>query len=339
MIRRRPLAILMIVPILLALVSTANGRDEDEAKAQKQPAVAGDADVKASEGPKYIRVRRGDDKQPLAMETAVIHFASGDDRSGIQVDLVGAVHVGDKAYYDELNKLFESYDVVLYELVAPEGTRVPKEGRKGPSGHPVGALQDGMSSILALQHQLDSIDYTKENFVHADLSPEEFTKTMEKRGESFMQMFLRLMGQGMAQQAGAGGSGGDLGLLMALFSKDRALALKIAMAEQFENLEGQMAVFDGPEGSTIITERNKRAFEVLQKELDAGKKKIAVFYGAGHLPDMERRLTGDFKLKRTGEKWLVAWSLEKARKSDAKKAEDKKAEEPPQPELKIELPK
>ena len=333
---RRLLAILVTASLLLAFVATAIGRENDDAKAEKKPAAAGQRDVNQSEGPKYIRLRRGDDKQPLAMETAVIHFASSEDRPGIQVDLVGAVHVGDKAYYDELNKLFESYDVVLYELVAPEGTRVPKEGRKGPSGHPVGALQDGMSSILALQHQLDSIDYTKENFVHADLSPEEFAKTMEKRGESFMQMFLRLMGQGMAQQANAGGSGGDLGLLMALFSKDRALALKIAMAEQFENLEGQMAVFDGPEGSTIITERNKRAFEVLKKELDAGKKKIAVFYGAGHLPDMERRLTDEFKLKRTGEKWLVAWSLEKAK---AKKTEEKKAEEAPQPELKIELPK
>jgi hypothetical protein len=36
-----------------------------------------------------------------------------------------------------------------------------------------------------------------------------------------------------------------------------------------------------------------------------------VFYGAGHLPDMEKRLGADFGLKREGEKWLTAWSLEK----------------------------
>ena len=72
-----------------------------------------------------------------------------------------------------------------------------------------------------------------------------------------------------------------------------------------------MLMFDGPEGSTIITERNKKAFEVLDKQLKDGKKNVAVFYGAGHLPDMEKRLAADFGLKREGEKWLTAWSLER----------------------------
>ena len=79
--------------------------------------------------------------------------------------------------------------------------------------------------MLELEHQLDRVDYTKENFVHADMSPEEFAKSMEKRGESFMQMFLRLMGQGMVQQAAQqqnGGGNSDVDLLLALFSKDRA---------------------------------------------------------------------------------------------------------------------
>ena len=54
--------------------------------------------------------------------------------------------------------------------------------------------------MLGLEHQLDCIDYTKKNFVHADMSPEEFNKSMTERGESFMQMFLKMMGQSMAQQ-------------------------------------------------------------------------------------------------------------------------------------------
>lgn len=295
--------------------------------------------VKADE-PKFIRVRRSEIGDPVALETAVVHYVPASDKwPGVTVDLIGAVHVGDKAYYDALNKLFTGYDVVLYELVAPEGTRVPKEGRKGGSEHPVGAIQNGLSAMLQLQHQLDHVDYHAANFVHADMSPEDFSKTMEKRGESFMQMFFRLMGQGMAQQAaaekgGAGAGGNDLGLLFALFSKDRALKLKTLMAQQFEDLEGQMALFDGPAGSTIITERNKKAFEVLDKQLAAGKKKIAVFYGAGHLPDMEKRLASDFGLKRDGESWLEAWSLvKKAKPADNPINPDSL------PKLEIELPK
>jgi hypothetical protein len=266
------------------------------------------------DGPKFIRIRRDDKGKPLAMETAVVRYTSP-DRPGVAVDLVGAIHIADKPYYDELNKLFESYEVVLYELVAPEGTRIPKEGRPGNSAHPIGAMQNGMGAMLELEHQLDCVDYTKQNFVHADMSPDDFTKSMEKRGESVMQMLLRMMGQGMVQQAAQqqkeGSGSSDLGLLMALFSKDRAFKLKTLLADQFENMESQMLLFDGPDGSTIITERNKKALEVLDRQLKDGKKHVAVFYGAGHLPDMEKRLGADFGLKREGEKWLTAWSLEK----------------------------
>jgi hypothetical protein len=74
-----------------------------------------------------------------------------------------------------------------------------------------------------------------------------------------------------------------------------------------------MAALDGPGGSTIITERNKRCFEVLDKQLQAGKKRIAIFYGAGHLPDMERRLTTDYRFRRSSESWIAAWQLQKAK--------------------------
>ena len=306
---------------------------------QEAPAAAEKDTAKKEAAPQFVRVRRDDNGQPLAMETAVVRYvAAADSNAGVVVDLIGAVHVGDKSYYDELNKLFESYDVLLYELVAPEGTKIPKEGRNGPSAHPIGAMQDGMSAMLELKHQLDSIDYTKANFVHADMSPEEFAKSMEKRGESFMQLFFRLMGQGMAQNASKGG-GNDLDLLVALFSKDRALKLKIMMAEQFNEIDGALAVLDGPDGSTILTERNKKCFEVLAKQLKDGKKKIGVFYGAAHLPDMERRLLADHGLKRDTEQWLAAWNLQKKKaekpappgdkKPDAKPAEKPDAAENP----------
>ena len=257
----------------------------------------------------FIRVRKGEDNRPAAMETSIVRY-TGPTRPGVVVDLIGAIHIADQAYYDELNKLFEKYDIVLYELVAPEGTRVPKGGRKEGTTHPLGLMQGGMGSILELKHQLDCIDYTKDNLVHADMSPEEFSKTMDQRGESFLQMFLRMMGQGVAQ-SGAGGGMNDASLIMALFAPDRATRLKSILAEQFQNLEGHMAVLDGPEGSTIITERNRKCFEVLTKQLDAGKKKIGIFYGAGHLPDMQRRLATDYQLHRTTEQWLTAWKLEK----------------------------
>lgn len=280
-----------------------------------------------AEAEKYIRIRRDDKGEPLAMETALIRYVdAAGKRPDLLVDLIGAVHVGDRSYYQDLNKRFESYEALLYELVAPEGTRVPKGARMG-SGHPVGAMQNGMKSMLGLEHQLELIDYSKPNFIHADMSPKEFDQRMTERGESWGGMFLRAMGHGMAQQ-GTQNAPDEFGMLLALFSKDRARKMKLAMAQQFENLEGQMAPFEGPEGSTIITERNKKAFEVLRKQIDLGKKKIGVFYGAGHLPDMDKRLLADFGLKRQSLDWVPAWSLVAA---PAKKPAAKKPE-PPRPE-------
>jgi hypothetical protein len=256
---------------------------------------------------KFLRIRKDDKGELLALETSVVRYVPADEKSPpISVDLVGAVHVGDKSYYDELNKLFLDYDALLYELVAPEGTRIPKEGRKG-GGNPVSALQVGMKSMLELEFQLEQVDYTKENFVHADMSPEEFAKSMERRGESFLQIIFKAIAQGSAQNNASAPS--DVELLFALFAKDRPLRLKRILAAQFENMEIAMAAFNGPDGSTIITERNKKAFEVLAREIKAGKKKIGVFYGAGHLDDMEQRLLADFGLKRESERWIPAWSL------------------------------
>ncbi|MFM7073553.1 MAG: hypothetical protein ACKO38_17330 [Planctomycetota bacterium] len=266
-----------------------------------------------------MRVRRGANKTAEALETSILRFLREEPgKPAVQVDLVGVVHIGERAYYDELNKLFKEYDAVLYELVAPEGTRVPKGGGKG-GANPVSALQKGLQTMLALEYQLEHIDYHAANFIHADMTPEEMSQSMADRKESWFQMMLRMMGQGMAQQPRQ--ANGDLNLFSALFAKDRATRLKRVFAQQFEDMEG-LSAFDGPEGSTLITERNKKALRVLDRELMAGKRRIAIFYGAGHMKDMEDRLINEFRMRRVSANWLTAWRMESvsaAPKPDAPK--------------------
>jgi hypothetical protein len=81
------------------------------------------------------------------------------------------------------------------------------------------------------------------------------------------------------------------------------------MAKQMKDIEGGMLIFQGKNGSTIITHRNKKALSVLRKQVDAGKAKLAIFYGAGHMPEMQRQLAEDFQMRRGGRTWLVAWKL------------------------------
>jgi hypothetical protein len=263
----------------------------------------------------YLRVVHDAQDRAVSLETAIVTFvpstagAAGAQVDLIGVDLVAAVHIADKKYYQELNKRFAGYDAVLYELVAPEGTRIPQGGRKDKrAGNVLSAVQLGMKDLLKLEFQLDQVDYTRKNFVHADLSPDQFFKSMSDRKEGFTDIFPRLLAYALAKQA-QGGDGGEMQLLMALFDKDRSLALKRAMADEFQETEGMMTALEGPNGSTLIGERNKRALEVLKKQIAAGKKKIAVFYGAGHMADMEKRLRGEFSMKPKDTQWLQAWDM------------------------------
>jgi len=263
---------------------------------------------KADAGGQFIRLTRDKRESPLALEAAIVRLVPRDcGRQGPTVDLVSAIHVAEKDYYRQLNRAFEDYDVVLYEMVAPEGTRIPKGGRKA-GGNPVSSVQKAMTEILALSFQLEEIDYTRKNLVHADMSPDQVAKSMQKRGDSLMSMFLRMMGYAIARQGHTSGAA-DVQLLLALFDKNRALALKRIMAEQFEVMGGSMMEFGNVAGGTIIADRNKAALEVLRKQIAAGKQKIAIFYGAGHMPDFAQRLRDDFALVPISTRWLVAWDL------------------------------
>lgn len=278
-------------------------------------AVAGEHPARDDATEHFLRVNKDDQNQLRALETSVVSYAPADDaRDGLVIDLIGAVHVGEASYYKELNKRFTNYDVVLYELVAPEGVR-PKSADARRPANAIGAMQVGMKSMLELEFQLEHIDYTRDNLVHADMSPDEFAKSMKDRGESMAQMFFRMMGQSIAIQSRDPGKTGDIQLFSAFFAKNRALRLKRVFAEQIIDAGG-FSAFDGPDGSTIITERNKKALDVLRDQLKKGKKRIAIFYGAGHLPDFHRRLTKEFRLKKVREQWLVAWNLQSTGNSD-----------------------
>jgi hypothetical protein len=150
--------------------------------------------------PIFIRVDTDDEGKPRALQTAVATYEieSGAFK-GAKVDLIGAVHVGERSYYRDLNRRFKEYDAVLYELVAEADERPGQRDERG-GVNPIGSLQTGMKDVLKLSFQLEEVDYTVKNFVHADMSPEEFGSDMVKRNDGFVSMFARLMGAGFAAQ-------------------------------------------------------------------------------------------------------------------------------------------
>jgi hypothetical protein len=253
---------------------------------------------------RFVEDKKGGGK----LEAALVTYRNAD---GVSVHLVSALHVGEPAYYKGLNDTFEKYDAVLYEMIKPKGSPPPQPGQK--SGSAISSFQRFLKDTLALDFQLDDIDYTPDNFVHADLDAETFTAMQQQRGESILGIMLKSMMREMAKQAeGEGRKAPEIGLidlLVAMKSPDRPRQLKLLLARQFDDIEDQMAGMDGPNGSVIITERNKKCLEVLKQTIAGGKNKnIGIFYGAGHMHDMEQRLE-DMGFKKTTTEWRIGWDM------------------------------
>jgi hypothetical protein len=267
----------------------------------------------------FLRLSRDEDGRLASLDTSIVEYredpqdAARAGRKPIQVDLIAAVHLGGGSYYDTLDRLFADYDAVLYELVAPPNARIPAAGRK-PSGA-IGSAQQGLTRLLGLEFQLESIDYTAANFVHADLSPKEFDAAMRKRGESWWSMFTKLMRESMARaERGDAGPAADMSMgevfgLLFGSGPDRQVKLRRLMAEQFTDMDVLTATFGGEEGSTLITDRNAAALDVLRRQIAKGSSRIAIFYGAAHMDDFDCRLREDFDLQPGETVWLEAWDL------------------------------
>lgn len=271
----------------------------------------------------FLRLRT-EANTPVSMDTAVVTYRAGSFTSnGVEVDLIGAVHIGETAYYRELNRLFDRYDALLYELVAPEGTAIPIGGKRETSGfNPVAILQDSAKNMLGLESQLERIDYTKAHFVRADMTPTQLAEKMEERGDTVFTLALSTLAEAMRQQnlaaretndAVSGLELEDIGLADML---GNPLKMKQVLAAQFAKTGSLDQALGGRLNQLLVVDRNAVAMKVLQKQIAAGKKKIGIFYGAAHLADFEKHLIEDFGLTKQNERWIEAWDLQSAKQPE-----------------------
>lgn len=250
----------------------------------------------------YVRLQKG---APSVLETAIVTMTGPNAQ---RLDLVSAVHLADASYYQQLNSKFRGYQAVLYELVLPEEMAgQPLPSNLGSEGG-LSGIQSTLARSLGLTTQLEQVDYSAPNFVHADLSREGLSRAMDGRQESLLSYFQKAM----ASSGGVtnlGVSEAELAQLdlMAIMSgqanaRDRK-TLKKLLASALTSSDGVMA---GMEDTAILAERNKAALKAVDTAVKGGQKKLALFYGAAHMPDLETRLRQK-GWKRTGVNWLPAW--------------------------------
>lgn len=240
------------------------------------------------------------------LDTAITTYRKGD----VELILFGAVHIADGACYATLNDRFTTCDALLYELVGPPDYR-PTKNREERGFSAISMLQQALKTSLELSFQLDEIDYQAANFVHADMTPQEFEQSMAERGESLLSIMWSMMVGGMQQQAekAAGGEAPpDFDLVKAFRSGEGRHTMRMAFGQQLEEIEVLSA---GGKNGTLIQGRNEKCLAVLQREMAAGRKRIGIYYGAAHFPHMEKRLVDDLGFQKVGHEWIVAWDCKK----------------------------
>ena len=237
-------------------------------------------------------------------EVLQVPLATYADAQGHQIDLVGAIHIAEPSYYADLNTRFATYDKVLYEMVDGEGLprmlilkrkvegntateeekaeyaklRGEMKERKEDSilGIVLNLLYDSISTQMNLQMQSEGIDYGKENFVFADVTQEELSKAMKDRGESWLGLIVKSMISNM----------GELDIF-SLLNPDPAQYKRMMMEALAKSSQSDSVM----EQSSIVVARNAKCFQVLEGVLkDPAAKRVAIFYGAMHLRDMDERL-------------------------------------------------
>jgi len=237
------------------------------------------------------------------LETAITTFSLTYRGQEKKVALIGVIHIADKAYYEEIQKRLDSYDTVLFELVTQTAIdRIKQPLPKSTSS--VGSLQAALAKYLDLSYQLHAIDYTRSNMLRADMTSQELADTMKARDESFLKMYFKAL----SLQTDKPSTTSVMDLAMLLLPGTRSLQLRRMLAEEFSNLDEFLAAFNGGEDISLLSARNDVALKKLIEVLDKNSS-VAIFYGAAHMLDFEKKLLRDFSAKKVGVEWLEAWML------------------------------
>jgi len=266
----------------------------------------------AQESSRFIRFIPGLLDWEGELQTSIVSFSNS---LGTKLDLVSAVHLGGKGYYKKLNVEFRSKDIVLYELVA-EVEQKPSINSIQSNSSPVSFLQKAMGNFLRLSFQLEEIDYSPENFTHADLSPRQLRLAMEAKDQNLLSAFLALVAtqspeydmEESSQETikslnvmsllNALTSGDHVNSLKYLFGSELGKADEIGLTEEIEN------------EIPILGDRNRAVIKrLVEVTSDSEIKQIAIFYGAAHMPGIERLVMEELGYRQDSHRWLPAWRI------------------------------
>eukprot|EP00252_Welwitschia_mirabilis_P025995 TRINITY_DN8324_c0_g1_i4.p1 TRINITY_DN8324_c0_g1~~TRINITY_DN8324_c0_g1_i4.p1 ORF type:complete len:320 (+),score=51.70 TRINITY_DN8324_c0_g1_i4:149-1108(+) len=189
-----------------ALLSRSSGHSRSFSQSKKTALIVSFGKRHESHGKHAIRLLRN--TPPFKRTTDFVRFHKGEElqtaivsyrkpfswslQPSFQVDLVAAIHIGEKEYYSSLQKLLASYDRVLYEMITEKDDELQKSGstvhwmppeQAEEEESDMGFLLQLLAKIANLDFQIQCLDYRQDNWYHADLDYQTFIKLEQEKDE------------------------------------------------------------------------------------------------------------------------------------------------------------
>ena len=286
-----------------------------------------------------MRVTRGTNGA-ASLDIVVREFQPADKRQP-KIYLVAVSHLGEEAYYNQLQDLLEKTDRVLFEGVrASEERAKPKPrdpnapARPKMPKHEAGeySLQADMAKSLGLKFQLEAIDYERPHFLNSDMTLTQIAEVLnpvtkfgppgsgkpapkpeEDSGAAQFENLLSAM-----DGSGFLGKVLQIGLRFIGTSEKMQAMVKLTFIEVLGSLDGDLANLEVPSPGlkellhVLIQKRNAVVIADVQAALheEHPPQSIAIFYGAAHMTDMEMRLRKEMGYRPAQDQWFSAFSVD-----------------------------
>jgi hypothetical protein len=281
-----------------------------------------------------MRVVR-EDSGKVGLQVALRKFESNGGH-GPAVWLVGAMHIGEPSYYQALQNRLNQFDIVLYEGVntgshkrhagkPDEAIEKPLDlGKTEKEKKSDYNVQSKLASALGLVFQLEAIDYDRTNFFNSDLSVADIQRIMADGaknsggvsaggGQSFEQLLHIMDGKSFL------GTLVKFGIEFIASSPKLQALTKFTFIETIGRLKGDLSDMQSlpPDiknlVKVLIEARNKKVIADLKDEIQSMKKRngtVAIFYGAGHMDNMEKLLASELGYFASNEDWMNVFAVD-----------------------------
>ena len=139
---------------------------------------------------------------------------------------------------------------------------------------------------------------------------------MEVKGQNFFSTFITLAAAQFANGERTGVSEITnnpldlMSLLNALTSGDHINSLKYLFGEELGKADGLRMTEEFENQIPILGYRNRAVINRLAEVTStSANQSIAIFYGAAHMPGIERSITEELGFKRESHRWVPAWRI------------------------------